>query len=267
MATSSYYKAAEWVKRVNPAKIESLEWLENCTIRQLRAIADKINAQNKGWVFCTATLGKALGRHTKQELAKVIWNFISLKRSAPKVNKWFEIDECGNVRIITQRPWEDFSAWTVSIGYNNYKEAETLQKYLHKNYHCSASVIRPAKHCSEFKYELKVWLLAENVLRALIAKEQGRIALERKQAVLNWYEELKLVTERQGLVICDPNYIMQSAKLYQGKTLIGSVGLGMMGCWYNTRPFSAVSQNMPVGSISEAVEKLVRVQAINLKVI
>lgn len=260
MATSSYYKAAEWVKRVNPAKIDSLEWLENCTIRQLRAIADKINHQNKGWVFCTATLGKALGRHTKQELAEVIWSFISLKRSAPKVNKWFEIDECGNVRIVSQRPWEDFSAWTVSIGYDNYKEAETLQKYLHKNYHCSASVIRQAKHCADFKYELKVWLLAENVLKALIAKEQGRIALERKKIALNWYEELKLAAANQGLVLGDINYLLQNAKVYKNKTLIGSVGLGVMGCWYNTRPYSAVSQNVTVSSISEAVSKLLTVQ-------
>ncbi len=259
MATSSYYKAMEWVKKVNLAKIESLRWLENCTIRQLRAIADKINHQDKGWVFCTATLGKALSRHTKQELAETIWNFLSLKRSAPKTSKWFECDETGNLRIVTQRPGTHDFVWTVSIGYNTYKDAEVLQKYLHKNGHCSASVIRSAKHCSDFKYELKVWLLDNNILKALIAKELGRIAKERKQVVASWYEELKLASEENSLAIGKPDFLMQNARLYQGNNMVGSVGLGMLGYWYNTRPNSAVSQNIPAVSISDAVEKLVKV--------
>lgn len=182
MATSSYYKAAEWVKSIKTNKIESFTWLNDCTIRQLRAIADKINQENEGWIFCQATLGKIVGRMTKAELAVAIWDFINLKRSAPRC-KYFEIDECGNVRIVTERPGSDAVAWTTNIGFNDYKSAEKLQKFLHTNGMCGASVVRSSKRCEGWKYELKVWLLSEKALNTLIAKENTRLNNERHSII------------------------------------------------------------------------------------
>lgn len=192
MATSSYYKAAEWAKSVKVNKIESLEWLTGCTIRQLRAIADKINHEIGGWIFCQATLGKTLGRLTKAELAVAIWDFISLKRSAPR-RKYFEIDECGNVRIVTERPGSDASPWTTNIGFNDYNSAEKVQKFLHKGGMCNASVIRISKRCEGWKYELKVWLLSEKALGAIIAKENVRLNAERQLDV----KDLPKLTDNQ----------------------------------------------------------------------
>lgn len=258
MATSSYYKAAEWVKGIKISQIESLEWLSNLTIRQLRAIADKINHQNNGWVFCTATLGKPLSRLVKSELAVVIWDFINLKRQAPKT-KYFEIDECGNVRIVTERPGTDASPWTVNIGFNSYKEAETLQKFLHTNGHCNASVIRREHRCLGWKYELKVWLLSPAALKAIISKENKKLNAERKPK--NWHEELKLAADAYKLSVFQPNFVNQSARVTKNSSVIGAVGLGMMGYWYNSRPSSAASRNMPAKSMDEAVSKLMVIHA------
>jgi hypothetical protein len=254
---SAYEKAQAWVKTVNISRIPDLDWLLNCTIRQLRAIAGKINNEQKGWVFCTATLGKAVSKLVKAELADVIWNFILFKRQAPKT-KYFSVDECGNCKIITERPGEDASAWTVNIGYDNYKDAEVLQKFLHSNEYCEASVIRKAKHCTGFKYELKIWLLSEKVLKAIITKENNKIKLERKAEINNWYEELQQIAEQHKLSVFQPNYLSQSSRLTKNNSVIGAVGVSLEGgYWYNIRPSSAVSRNMPASTLVEAVEKLV----------
>lgn len=257
MATSSYYKAAEWAKSIKLSEIESLEWLTDCTIRQLRAIADKINHENKGWVFCQATLGKILGRLTKAELAVAIWEFVSLKRSAPRT-KYFDIDECGNCRIVTERPGSEASAWTTNIGFANYKSAEKVQKYLHSNGQCNASVIRASKRCDGWKYELKVWLLSEKALNTLIAKENTRINSERKQVTTNWYDELVAATTASDLCIFKPDGLNRSARIMLDGRVIGSVGQSVQGYWYNRLPGSAISRNMPVSSFQEGVDTLVK---------
>lgn len=249
---SAYEKAQAWAKKVNTSQIESLEWLSTLTIRQLRAIADKINTLNAGWVFCTATLGKPLGRLVKSELAEVIWDFINLKRQAPKT-KYFEIDECGNVRIVTERPGADASPWTVNIGFKSYKEAETLQRYLHANGHCNASVVRKAKHCTGWAYELKVWLLSPPALKAIISKENKKLAAECKPK--NWYEELQQIAQQHKLVITQPDFLWQRAKISKNNKSIGSVS-ACEGFSYNLNSF-ANSPNITVPSLACAVQKLV----------
>jgi hypothetical protein len=73
--------------------------------------------------------------------------------------------------------------WTVNIGFHDVPSAEKVQKFLHQNGHCGASLIRVSKRCLGWKYELKIWLLSQKVLNTLIAKENERVNNERKTQV------------------------------------------------------------------------------------
>lgn len=191
MAKSQFYKAAEKVQRINLAKLE-LETLTQMTIRELRGIVAKINKEEKGWVFCKATLGKPVSYFKKNELLNIIWSHLTLKRYAPKSKRWEEKALTPNNRIMGLFP-EPHSHWTISIGFNEYGEALVLQKWLHEQQketadnnskewweislppkRCTASVIRDGKRTG-YKFELKVWELASSVLRSMVKREQERI--------------------------------------------------------------------------------------------
>ena len=260
-----------WAKQVKLKEIDSLEWLLACKLNYLQALARRINQDNDGEVFCSATLGSSISKTRKYKLASAIWDFLNLKRSSPRC-AYSEIDECGNQRIITETPVTSASAWTVNIGFNTAtingkfttakEQARVWQKFLHSKGYCSASVIRRAKRCKGFKYELKVWLLNEEVLKALISRENKKIELqrkaERKAEISNWYEQLILLAEQNNLSVNQPNFLFQSARLTKNNALIGAVGVSLEGgYYYNTRPSSAVSRNMQTNTLAEAVEKLV----------
>jgi hypothetical protein len=256
-----------WAKQVKLKEIYSLEWLLACKLNYLQALARRINKDNDGEVFCSATLGSSISKTRKYKLASAIWEFLNLKRSSPRC-AYSEIDECGNQRIITETPVTSASAWTVNIGFNTAtingkfttakEQARVWQNFLHSKGYCSASVIRTAKRCKGFKYELKVWLLNEEVLKALISKENKKIELERKAEISNWYEQLILLAEQHNLSVNQPDFLFQSARLTKTNALIGAVGVSLEGgYYYNTRPSSAVSRNMQTNTLAEAVEKLV----------
>lgn len=256
-----------WAKQVNLKEIDSLEWLLDCKLNYLQALARRINNDNNGEVLNGATLGKSISKCCKRKLANAIWEFLNLKRQSPRCG-YIENDECGNNRIISEIPANSAIAWTVNIGFNPVRingkiktakeQARELQKYLHNNCYCSASLIRPAKRCKGFKLELKVWLLNSKVFEAIVKKENIRIKSQHQAEIKNWYEELQQIAEQFKLSILNPDYLSRSAQLILNinHTKLGAVGQGMTGYWYNTRPSSAVSRNMPASSLSDAVVKL-----------
>lgn len=256
-----------WAKQVNLKEVDSLDWLLSCKLNYLQALARRINKDNDGEVFSGATLGYSISKLRKDKLANAIWEFLNLKRQSPRCS-YTEIDECGNSKIISEVPANSAIAWTVNIGFNPVRingknktakeQARVLQKYLHKNGYCSASVIRQAKRCKGFKLELKIWLLDTKIFDEIITRENARIKLQHKAEVSSWYEELQQLAERHNLVIFKPDYLNRSARLVfkTNHTMLGAVGLGLTGYWYNTRPSSAVSRNMPASSLSDAVVRL-----------
>src|SRR5919202_3340700 len=187
-----------WAKQVKLKEINSLEWLLDCKLNYLQALARRINKDNNGDVFCSATLGSSVSKLRKAKLANAIWEFLNLKRLSPRCS-YTEIDECGNSKIISEVPVNSASAWTVNIGFNPVflngkiktakEQARALQKYLQKNDLCGTSLIRPAKRCKGFKLELKIWLLDKKVLDEIITRETARIKLQHKAEAKSWYEE------------------------------------------------------------------------------
>lgn len=175
MTTSQFYKAAEQVKKVNLARIELAE-LSSYTIRQLRAVIAKLNKEAKGWLFCKATLGKAVSAFCKQELINIVWTHLIHKRYAPKSVKWVDKALTPNSRIIALAPTEYSTPWTVNLGFDTQKEAETLQGYLHQRGLCKYSVARPGKRTG-YPVELKIWELDQGALRCLVEKEEHRLLL------------------------------------------------------------------------------------------
>ncbi len=175
--TSLYFQAIEKIAKVNLARIELVE-LSAFTIRDLRAVIDKINKEAKGLLFCKRTLGKAVSSFHKQELLNIIWSHLVHKRYAPKSFKWVDKALTPNTRITALLPTEYSAPWTVNLGFNAQKEAETLQNYLHQRGLCKYSVTRPGKRTG-YPVELKVWDLDQGVLRCLVEKEKHRLLLQR----------------------------------------------------------------------------------------
>jgi hypothetical protein len=177
MTTSQFYKAADKVKKVNLARIDLGE-LSTYTIRELRAVIAKLNKEAKGWLFCKATLGKAVSALRKEQLLNIIWSYLTHKRYAPKSFKWVDKALTPNSRITALLPTEHSTPWTVNLGFSTQKEAETLQNYLHQRGLCKYSVARPGKRTG-YPVELKVWELDQGALRCLVEKEEHRLLLQR----------------------------------------------------------------------------------------
>jgi hypothetical protein len=177
MITSLYFQAIEKIAKVNLARIELAE-LSAFTIRELRAAIDKLNKEAKGLLFCKRTLGKAVSAFRKQALINIVWTHLIHKRYAPKSYKWVDRALTPNARIIALLPTEYSAPWTVNLGFNTQKEAETLQDYLHQRGLCKYSVARPGKRTG-YPIELKVWELDQDTLHCLVEKEEHRLLLQR----------------------------------------------------------------------------------------
>ena len=177
MTTSLYFQAVEKITKVNLARTELAE-LSAFTIRELRAVINKLNKEAKGLLFCKRTLGKAVSSYCKRDLLNIIWSHLTHKRYAPKSFKWVDKALTPNARISALLPTEYSTPWTVNLGFNTKKEAETLQGYLHQRGLCKYSVARPGKRTG-YPIELKVWELDPDTLRCLVEKEEHRLLLQR----------------------------------------------------------------------------------------
>ena len=174
--TSLYFQAIKKIAKVNLARIELAE-ISAFTIRELRAVIDKLNKEAKGLLFCKRTLGKAVSALRKEQLLNIIWSYLTHKRYAPKSFKWVDKALTPNSRITALLPTEHSTPWTVNLGFSTQKEAETLQNYLHQRGLCKYSVARPGKRTG-YPVELKVWGLDQGALRCLVEKEEHRFLLQ-----------------------------------------------------------------------------------------
>lgn len=175
--TTLYFQAIEKIAKINLARVELAE-LMSFTIRELRAVIDKLNKEAKGLLFCKRTLGKAVSAFRKQELINIIWTHLNHKRYAPKSFKWVDKALTPNSRITALLPTEHSTPWTVNLGFNTKKAAEALQDYLHQRGLCKYSVTRPGKRTG-YPLELKVWELDQGTLQCLVEKEEHRLLLQR----------------------------------------------------------------------------------------
>ena len=203
--------------------IKRIEDLQVLTIRQLKALASKINKQ-LGQVIVKALFGKVMSNMTKAELIHAIWSVricqnqtvVYSSELVAVSNRIYEFNYCGGA------PGHDH--WITYFGFNKSSEgnaeqnAERFRQWLLKNKHCRLAAIRwrneidkktgeikPNKSfrlpSDKFEFEIKVWGIKNNIFNCLIAKEkksqEAKYKEETKPFAEKTYEEKVAQLEAQ----------------------------------------------------------------------
>lgn len=170
----SQIKAAyQWVKKISISSIRFIESIQSLTIRQLKAIAAKMNKE-LGQVICKATFGKTMSMMKKQELIDSIWFVRSLQMASPKGD--FEL------RQLTERIFSMLCDGVDHVYYFGFKKdgngtaeqnCNRFQKHLATKGLCALSSVRKADRLKPygFEWEVKVWEIKGETLLKLLDKD------------------------------------------------------------------------------------------------
>jgi hypothetical protein len=159
--------------------IKRIEDLQVLTIRQLKALASRINKE-LGQVIIKALFGKVMSNMTKAELIYAI-NSVRICRSQTKVysselvavsNRIYEYNYVGTV--------PGYDHWITYFGFNKSSEgsaeqnAERFRQWLLKNGHCRLAAIRKSDRLKKFgfEFEVKVWGVKNSIFDKLVIKEK-----------------------------------------------------------------------------------------------
>jgi hypothetical protein len=177
--------AREWIQSVLVSSFKRIEDLKILTIRQLKALASKINKQ-LGQVIVKALFGKVMSNMTKAELIHAIWSVRTCQNqtvvySSELVavsNRIYEFNYCGGA--------PGYDHWISYFGFNKTSEgsaeqnAERFRQWLLKNGHCRLAALRKSDRLSKFgfEFEVKVWGIKNNIFDCLVKK--GKKSQEEK---------------------------------------------------------------------------------------
>jgi hypothetical protein len=177
--------AREWIQSVLVSSFKRIEDLKILTIRQLKALASKINKQ-LGQVIVKALFKKVMSNMTKAELIHAIWSVRTCQNqtvvySSELVavsNRIYEFNYCGGA--------PGYDHWISYFGFNKTSEgsaeqnAERFRQWLLKNGHCRLAALRKSDRLSKFgfEFEVKVWGIKNNIFDCLVKK--GKKSQEEK---------------------------------------------------------------------------------------
>ena len=200
--------AREWIQSVLVSSFKKIEDLKALTIRQLKALASKVNKQ-LGQVIVKALFGKVMSNMTKAELIHAIWSVRTCQNQTVVYsseliavsNRIYEFNYCGGA------PGHDH--WITYFGFNKTSEgsakqnAERFRQWLLKNGHCRLAAIRKSDRLSKFgfEFEAKVWGIKNNIFDCLVNKEkksqEEKYKQETKPFAEKTYEEKVAQLEAQ----------------------------------------------------------------------
>lgn len=159
--------------------IKRIEDLKALTIRQLKALASRINKQ-LGQVIVKALFGKVMSNMTKAELINAIWSVKVCRNQTAMYdselvaisNRIYEFNYCSGA--------PGYDHWIAYFGFNKSSEgsaeqnAERFRQWLLKNGHCRLAAIRKSDRLSKFgfEFEVKVWGIKNNIFDRLVEKEK-----------------------------------------------------------------------------------------------
>ena len=188
--------------------IKRIEDLQALTIRQLKALASRINKE-LGQVIVKALFGKTMSNMTKAELIHAI-NAVRVCRAQTEMrgstliavsNRIYEYNRCGGA--------PGYDHWITYFGFNKTSEgnaeqnAERFRQWLLKNGHCRLAAIRKSDRLSKFgfEFEAKVWGIKNNIFDCLVNKEkksqEEKYKQETKPFAEKTYEEKVAQLEAQ----------------------------------------------------------------------
>lgn len=220
--------------------IKRIEDLKALTIRQLKALASKINKQ-LGQVIVKALFGKVMSNMTKAELINAIWSVKVCRNQTAMYdselvaisNRIYEFNYCSGA--------PGYDHWITYFGFNKSSEgsaeqnAERFRQWLLKNGHCRLAAIRWRNELDKatgqlkpnssfripsdkFEFEVKVWGIKNNIFDRLVEKEkrtqEQKYKEETKPFSEKTYEEKVAHLEAQlnGTVGVMRDYTIESIK-------------------------------------------------------
>ena len=212
--------ASEWIKSVLVSSFKRIEDLKVLTIRQLKALASKVNKQ-LGQIIVKSLFGKVMSNMTKAELIHAIWSVRTCQNqtvvySSELVaisNRIYEFNYCSGA--------PGYDHWITYFGFNKTSEgsakqnAERFRQWLLKNGHCRLAAIRWRNEIDEktgeikpnksfrlssdkFEFEVKVWGIRNDIFDKLVIKEIKAKEQEMKKPIVPLAER-PLEEQREAL--------------------------------------------------------------------
>jgi hypothetical protein len=205
--------------------VKRIEDLKALTIRQLKALASRINKE-LGQVIVKALFGKVMSNMTKAELINAIWSVKVCRNQTAMYdselvaisNRIYEFNYCSGA--------PGYDHWISYFGFNKSSEgsaeqnAERFRQWLLKNGHCRLAAIRKSDRLSKFgfEFEVKVWGIKNNIFDRLLEKEKRTQEQKHKEETKPFsektYEEKVAHLEAQlnGTVGVMRDYTIESIK-------------------------------------------------------
>lgn len=200
--------------------VKRIEDLKALTIRQLKALASRINKE-LGQVIVKALFGKVMSNMTKAELIDAIWSVKVCRNQTAMYdselvaisNRIYEFNYCSGA--------PGYDHWITYFGFNKSSEgsaeqnAERFRQWLLKNGHCRLAAIRWRNELDKatgqlkpnssfripsdkFEFEVKVWGIKNTIFDKLVIKETKAKEQEMKKPIIPLAER-PLEEQREAL--------------------------------------------------------------------
>jgi hypothetical protein len=188
--------------------IKRIEHLQVLNIRQLKALASKINKQ-LGQVIVKAKFGKVMSNMTKAEIIHAIWSVKTCQNQTAMYDselvavcdRIYEFNYCSGAPGCDH--WITYFGFSKSSEGNAEQNAERFRQWLLKNGHCRLAAIRKSNRLSKFgfEFEVKVWGISNRIFDLIVSKElrnrEAKYKEETKPFSEKTYEEKVAQLEAQ----------------------------------------------------------------------
>lgn len=150
----NWSQCVEWAKSFKLSLIKSVEIVKMMSIRQLKALAAKMNKE-LGLVICKALFGKSYSNMVKKELTDAIWFVRSLQLACPKGSNWNLVELAKSVFAYEL----EGQAWVHYVGFNDEASALIFHRDTLLKRECKLASVRQADRLSSYgyKWEVKLW--------------------------------------------------------------------------------------------------------------
>lgn len=217
--------------------IKRIEDLKILTIRQLKALASRINKE-LGQLIVKALFGKVMSNMTKAELIHAI-DSVRVCRAQTQMrdstliavsNRIYEYNRCDGAPGSLH--WITYFGFNKTSEGNAEQNAERFRQWLLKNKYCRLAAIRKSDRLKDFgfEFEVKVWGIKNNIFDLIVSKEAKAKEQEMKKPIIPLaerpLEEQREALQRQyDLAKSNPltrNHAVQNIYLF-GFELVGEL--------------------------------------------
>jgi len=184
---SPWHQAKQDIKAVKLYSIRSVEELEDYSIRQLKALAAKVNRE-MGMLIGKPMFGMPLSQMDKATLKAAIWYVRSIVMNSPKSDRnWSLVQDAPSIFHMEQEGHSAYGdRWVHYIGFKNDADGATAEQRCYKflkhvtnkdsngTDRCAMASMRKADRLRKygFEWEIKIWKLDENFYKSAVKQNK-----------------------------------------------------------------------------------------------